>query len=62
MGSKHSVMQWTKNVHTCMLQQGLDGLGSMITLSQVEIEDCSHVQLITDTKVDQAIEALVNVL
>ena len=60
MGSKHSVMQWTKNVHTCMFQQGLDGLGSMITLSQVEIEDCSDVRLITEAKVDQAIEDLVH--
>ena len=39
-----------------MFQQGLDGLGSMITLSQVEIENCSDVQLITDTKVDQILK------
>ena len=55
-------MQWTKNVHTCMFQQGLDGLGSMITLSQGEIENSSDVRLMTDTKVGQVFEALVTVL
>ena len=39
-----------------MFQQGLDGLCSMITLSQVEIENCSDVQLITDAKVDQILK------
>ena len=39
-----------------MFQQGLDGLGSMITLSQVEIENCSDVHLITDAKVDQILK------